>query len=209
LEQTTLLNTNTIVSFDDEPLILVDSQDHIIGYDTKDRVHSDQGLLHRAFSIFLITQDGHVLIQQRAAQKRLWPNYWSNSCCSHPRRGENYYQAAHRRLREELNIDTPLYFLYQFQYQAPYQDLGSEHELCSVYLGQLPHTFSININSNEIAAYQWLDYNQVDALIADLQIKTTPWFMMEWARIRQEFDLNTINDDPARHTNLSLLSISV
>ena len=86
------------VSFDDEPLILVDENDREIGYRSKVDCHTGHGTLHRAFSIFLFDNRGRVLLQQRAAGKPLWPLYWSNSCCSHPRRGESMQQALHRRL---------------------------------------------------------------------------------------------------------------
>ena len=48
------------------------------------------------------------MLQQRSAEKPLWPGYWSNTCCSHPRRGESYGVATQRRLHEELGIETPL-----------------------------------------------------------------------------------------------------
>ena len=34
--------------------------------------------------------------RRRAASKRHWPDYWSNTCCSHPRRGEDIDSAIHR-----------------------------------------------------------------------------------------------------------------
>ena len=76
-----------VVSFDSEELILVDTQDHELGYCSKAQCHDGDGVLHRAFSLFVFDRRGRVLLQQRSAQKRLWPLYWSNSCCSHPRRG--------------------------------------------------------------------------------------------------------------------------
>ena len=92
------------VSFDDEKLILVDEHDNIIGYENKDVCHNGDGLLHRAFSIFLFTSNGELLIQQRSQEKRLWGLFWSNTCCSHPRKGETYEQATMRRLQEELGL---------------------------------------------------------------------------------------------------------
>ena len=44
------------VSFDDERLMLVDSNDVIIGYETKLTAHLGAGQLHRAFSVFIQTQ---------------------------------------------------------------------------------------------------------------------------------------------------------
>ena len=81
-------STSPIVSFDTEDLILVDPQDQVQGHLNKAACHLGEGLLHRAFSVFLFNAEGELLLQQRSEQKKLWPLYWANSCCSHPRRGE-------------------------------------------------------------------------------------------------------------------------
>ena len=99
-----------IVSFDNEALIIVDAQDRILGHGNKADLHRGSGTLHRAFSIFLFNSAGELLLTRRSNTKPLWPGFWSNTCCSHPRRGETYGVATQRRLREELGIETPLLF---------------------------------------------------------------------------------------------------
>ena len=47
----------------DDQIALVDLDDKIIGYETKAEVHR-RGLLHRAFSVFIV-KDGKMLIQMR------------------------------------------------------------------------------------------------------------------------------------------------
>ena len=94
------------VSFDDEPLIVVDEDNNVLGYQPKADVHAGDGILHRAFSVFLFDDEGRVLIQKRAASKPLWPGFWANACCSHPRRGETEAEAAVRRITEELGIEA-------------------------------------------------------------------------------------------------------
>ncbi len=175
------------VSFDDEPLILVDGDDNIIDHTTKLSAHQGDGQRHRAFSIFLFAQD-QVLLQQRSATKPLWPLFWSNSCCSHPRKGESYETAIHRRLREELALDLPLHFLYRFEYHARYRDVGAEHELCSVYVGKLPAPQTVAVNPLEVAAWQWLDCTELDARVAANAPELTPWFVLEWTRLRRDFN---------------------
>ena len=181
------MTTHKIVSFDNEPLILVDDDDNVTGYETKVNAHLGGGLLHRAFSIFLLTDDDRVLLQQRSGSKPLWPLYWSNSCCSHPRRGETYEQAVHRRLREELAVDADLVYLYRFRYQAEFKDLGAEHELCSVYVGKVPAPVRVDVNPSEIAAWKWMRCADVDQMIVSEPDQVTPWFVMEWHRLRTEF----------------------
>lgn len=175
------------VSFDDEPLILVDSHDRVIGHETKINAHLGDGLLHRAFSIFLFSDDDKVLLQQRSGEKPLWPLFWSNSCCSHPRRGEDLEQATHRRLREELAIDAELRFLYKFEYQAEFGALGAEHELCSVYVGKVQTPIAIDVNPSEIADWRWIACSETDRMVAEEPHRVTPWFAMEWNRLRNDY----------------------
>jgi isopentenyl-diphosphate delta-isomerase len=173
-----------IVSFDSEPLILVDANDAEIGYLRKDEAHEGVGTLHRAFSLFLFDSAGRLLLQQRAAGKRLWGGYWSNSCCSHPRRGETMDSAVRRRLFEELGIETPLEFLFKFQYHAQFDATGAEHELCWVYAGHSDQAPRVNVN--EIAATRYISPEALDAEMAADPASFTPWFKIEWARIRRD-----------------------
>lgn len=173
-----------VVSFDDEPLILVDTQDRVVGHRSKGACHDGQGLLHRAFSVFLFDEEGRVLLQQRAQEKRLWPGYWANSCCSHPRRGETVDAAASRRTREELALTAELTYLFKFVYQVPYLDVGAEHELCSVYVGRM-HGVA-RFNAHEIAATRLVDPAVLDAELRDNPSTYTPWLKLEWPRLRGE-----------------------
>lgn len=181
------MSKHKTVSFDNEPLILVDTDDNVTGYESKVNAHLGDGILHRAFSIFLFTDDDRVLLQQRSGKKPLWPLYWSNSCCSHPRKGETYEQAVHRRLREELALDADLVYLYKFRYQAGFGEVGAEHELCSVFVGKIPAPVRIDVNPSEIEVCQWMPAADVDRMIVEHPDQITPWFVMEWRRLRGEF----------------------
>jgi isopentenyl-diphosphate Delta-isomerase len=173
------------IAADSDSLILVDEADHGVGHLSKELCHEGQGILHRAFSLLIFNGSGELLLQQRSASKRLWPLYWSNSCCSHPRRTETMEAAIHRRLYEELGLRCPLHFLFKFQYQAQFDETGAENELCSVFVGRC--TDSVRINSDEILAWRWVS---PEALQAEMDAggaagagNFTPWFMLEWGRI--------------------------
>jgi len=167
---------------DSDTLILVDEADREVGHMSKAQCHDGRGILHRAFSLLIFNPDGDLLLQQRAAGKRLWPLYWSNSCCSHPRRFETMETAIHRRLYEELGVHCPLEFLFKFQYQAQWDANGAENELCSVYTG---HTRSpIEADPAEIAGLRWASPEQLQTEMAQPdQSQFTPWFIMEWQRV--------------------------
>ncbi|HEU0196614.1 MAG TPA: isopentenyl-diphosphate Delta-isomerase [Nevskiaceae bacterium] len=173
-----------VVSFDDEPLVLVDADDHEIGFLDKAAAHRGAGTLHRAFSLFVTNDAGELLLQQRAAGKRLWGGFWSNTCCSHPRRGEAMESAIHRRLSEELGFDCELEFLFKFEYQAQFDADGAEHELCWVFAGRAAST--PRVNANEISATRWIAPAALDAEITRYPERFTPWFKLEWVRIRRD-----------------------
>lgn len=168
----------------EEPLILVDSSDRILGYLDKDRCHDGAGILHRAFSVFVVDANGRWLLQQRSRRKRLWPLYWSNSCCSHPRRGEDTLAAAERRLHEELGLEIPLRFTYQFEYQAEFGSVGSERELCSVFLGRSSANPAVRVDPEEVAAHVWKTAEEIDSWLAQRASELTPWFLLEWPQLR-------------------------
>ena len=171
-----------VVSFDNEALIIVDPQDRILGHGTKAELHQGAGTLHRAFSIFLFNDAGHVLLQQRSADKPLWPGYWSNTCCSHPRRGESYGIATQRRLKEELGVEAPLRFTHRFRYQAQFSAEGAEHELCSVYVGRIDG--DPMPNPQEVSDWQWISPSALDEWLDTNPENLTPWFKLEWAELR-------------------------
>lgn len=166
---------------DSELLILVDAADRELGHLSKAACHDGRGILHRAFSLLIFNDAGELLLQQRGASKRLWPLFWSNSCCSHPRRSESLEAAAQRRLHEELGISCPLRFLFKFEYQAQFDHAGAERELCSVYIGRCNEP--IVSDPAEIRAWRWISCEALQSELAGGGEKFTPWFRLEWERI--------------------------
>ena len=148
------------------------------------------GTLHRAFSIFLFNAAGDVLLQQRSADKPLWPGFWSNTCCSHPRRGESYGTATQRRLKEELGVEATLCFTHRFRYQAQFGDDGAEHELCSVYVGLIDCDPAPNLQ--EVSDWQWISPAALDEWLKTSPESLTPWFKLEWAALRSGEYANTL-----------------
>ncbi|MEZ4753518.1 MAG: isopentenyl-diphosphate Delta-isomerase [Bdellovibrionota bacterium] len=165
-----------------DKVILVNSQDEVLGFADKEASHDGKGVLHRAFSVFIFNSKGELLLQQRSKEKRLWPMFWSNSCCSHPTPEETYQAAAQRRINEELNIKTPLKLHYKFEYQAEFGEAGSEHEMCAVLSGVCDD--QPKIDRNEIEAFRWISADKLTQEIKDNPDIFTPWFKMEWSEIK-------------------------
>ena len=166
-------------------LVLVDADDRAIGEAGRDECHAGDGKLHRAFSLHVVTAGGGILLQRRAAPKPLWPGFWSNSCCSHPRVGEDIESAVRRRALEELGLHVEPDFLYKFQYQAKFENIGSENELCSVFIARcddMPQP-----DPDEVSEWRYLDAAALDAEMAADPAAFTPWFKMQWRRLQGEF----------------------
>lgn len=169
------------MSRDDDQLILVDSEDRGIGYMSKAAAHQGHGALHRAFSVFVFNPAGELLIARRAAEKLLWPGYWSNSCCSHPRRGETMENAVRRRLREELGLSLATRFLFKFEYRAQFYTDGAENEMCWVFAGCSADR--PELNSHEVAAWRYVNARDLTTEIRCSPDTFTPWFKIAWPRI--------------------------
>ena len=170
------------VSDESDLLILVDDDDCAIGTLDKAACHDGSGVLHRAFSLFVFNAKGETLLQRRHGSKRLWPGYWSNGCCSHPRAGEDVAEAAARRAEEELGLAVTPEFVYKFQYRAAFADVGSEFELCSVLVSRTDDV--PRVNAAEVSEWRWVGAEALDREIEDAPDAFTPWFKQEWARLR-------------------------
>ena len=164
-----------------QKLVLINEKDEVLGYETKEKCHLGKGILHRAFSIYIFNNKGELLIQQRSKFKKLWPFYWANSCCSHPRKGEDYLKAGERRLKEELGFTCPLKFLTKFQYQASYKDIGSENELCAILIGHYDR--EVNPNPEEIANWKWVDVSELKEDFKKNPESYAPWFKIGLGKI--------------------------
>ncbi|HWN11995.1 MAG TPA: isopentenyl-diphosphate Delta-isomerase [Pyrinomonadaceae bacterium] len=115
-------------------LILVNETDEMVGVGEKIKVHQD-GLLHRAFSIFIFNSHGELLLQRRALSKYHSPGLWSNTCCGHPRPHEQVMVAAQRRLKAEMGLDCRLETFGSFIYRADVGDGLVEHEFDHLLIG--------------------------------------------------------------------------
>ena len=73
--------------------------------ETREECHK-KGLWHKAVVIFIISEDNNrVLLQQRSATKKLWPNLWDITAGGHVLSGEFGYQTVIRETKEEIGVD--------------------------------------------------------------------------------------------------------
>ena len=164
-----------------EKVILVDENDLATGEMEKMEAHQ-KAVLHRAFSVFIFNNNHELMLQQRALSKYHSPGLWTNTCCSHPRPGENTEAAAHRRLMEEMGFDCEIHKIFDFIYKAKLDQGLTEHEFDHVFAG----TFNANpkINHAEVESWKWM---HLDDIAADMELdpeKYTVWFKIAFERVR-------------------------
>ena len=136
-----------------ENVVLVDTKDCELGVMEKMEAH-EKGLLHRAFSVFIFNDKNQLLLQQRAFSKYHSGGLWTNTCCSHPRKGETYKEGAHRRLLEEMGMTCDLEKVLDFIYKAKLDNNLTEHELDHVFVGYCNSNPEINLE--EVMIYRFV-----------------------------------------------------
>lgn len=161
-----------------EQILVVNENDEVVGLDTKENCHLGNGILHRAITIFIISNKNEILLSKRSALKKLWPNFWDTSCSTHVCQDEAYEQAGERRLKEELGFSCELKFVSKFQYQAKFQNIGSENEICTLLIGN--YTGDINPNPDEVSNYKWVSIEQLKNEINNADI--SPWLKIAFEK---------------------------
>ena len=156
-------------------VILVNEFDEEQGTMEKILAH-EEGLLHRAFSVFIFDSEGKMLLQQRSRGKYHNGGKWSNTCCSHPLPGEDTLKAAERRLFEEMGFTVKLEKAFDFVYEVKFSNGLSEHEFDHVYIGE--YSGDVNFDLEEVEAYSYKDLLEIKSLL-----KSEPENFTEWFRI--------------------------
>jgi isopentenyl-diphosphate delta-isomerase len=194
----------------EEVCILLDRDDRNQGPCSKKDCHLmsniNKGLLHRAFSLFLFSGEGKLLLQQRASEKITFPDMWTNTCCSHPlhiagEQGsatgeadslaasiEGVKRAAQRKVEQELGIqakDAPvdkMHFLTRIHYLAPSDGQWGEHEIDYILFLQHPAAQGPKLapNPNEVRDVRWVSQEDLRDMFSSNpeNLTYTPWFKL-------------------------------
>lgn len=152
---------------------LVDNQDNPIGVMEKILAHQ-KGELHRALSVLILNSNNELLLQRRALGKYHSPGLWTNTCCSHPYPGEDSFEAAKRRLQEEMGMSADLNFVFKFQYKCDFDNGLIEHELDHVFIGVTDDT--PHINTDEAMAFSWVSIENLEESMKKNPNDYTFWF---------------------------------
>jgi len=156
-----------------ERVVLVDEQDKELGSMEKLKAHYE-GILHRAFSVFIFNENGQLLLQKRANGKYHSGRLWSNSCCSHPRPGEALDIVVRRRLMEEMGFACHTREIFSTVYKAKLDNDIIENEFDHIFIGEyngLP-----NPEPQEVEEWKWMDITEIKNHIKVQGQNFTVWF---------------------------------
>jgi isopentenyl-diphosphate delta-isomerase len=167
----------------EEYVVLVDVQDKELGTMEKMQAHLE-GKLHRAVSVLIFNSQKQMLLQKRADSKYHSAGLWTNTCCSHPRKGETPMDAATRRLYEEMGINCKLLSAFNFIYAVKLDKGLTEHEFDYVFAGicddvPLP-------DPTEVSEYKYLKMDTIEAEIKQNPGQFTEWFKIIWKKIKPQ-----------------------
>ncbi len=158
-----------------EEVIYVDEHDTEIGRGEKLEAHQ-KGILHRAISVFIFNSKGELMLQKRAKHKYHSGGLWTNTCCSHPRHGEDVAAAAHRRLKEEMGIIVPLRHVSHLLYRVEFDNGLTEHEYDHMFVGESDATPAIN--PEEAEDWKWMFPEEIKKDIATHPEQYSYWFKL-------------------------------
>ena len=159
----------------EEFVILVDENDQELGSMEKMEAHV-KGALHRAFSVLVFNSKGEMLIQRRADCKYHSAGLWTNTCCSHPRPGEQIEEAAQRRLMEEMGLDLQPERAYSFVYRIELDGGLIENELDHVLTATYDGTPSLNLD--EAQDWKYISMSDLKDRMHTHPEEFTHWFKL-------------------------------
>lgn len=161
---------------DADVVVLADDAGRPLGTAPRATVHSSDTPLHLAFSAYLLSPDGRLLLTRRSLAKRAWPGVWTNACCGHLRPGEDAVAAALRRVPEELGaVPSDLRVVVpDFRYRAVDANGIVEHEICPVLVGVIDPN-QLDPAAEEVAEWSWSSWEETAAAVRAAPFAFSPW----------------------------------
>ena len=137
---------------------------------SRDFVHW-KGLWHSTAHVWLTCRNEQgkpmLLLQLRAAGKRLYPSHWDTSAAGHIPAGEDVLNAAVREIGEELGIhpsagELTCVGMIPVTYDDDDGEGYHDREFCHIYLLRTqPRLSGLTLQASEVERVMWMDFDGV------------------------------------------------
>ena len=158
---------------------LLNDRKELIG-ETCERNSVPEGKYRLSIHIWIVNDKNEILIQQRSASRKMFPNMWTNTggaCIA----GETSIETVKRELKEELNvipnIDN-LELIASYKRKKDYVDVWL--------LKQNINIKDLKFNDNEVQAAKWVSIEEWKKLLIEEQaVKSSTDYFLNY--INNEF----------------------
>lgn len=162
-----------------EYITTVDKNGKYLGIKEREECHQGKGILHSAFLVMIFNEHTELILAKRSQYKNLWPDFWDGTVASHYHSEKDQETAIKERILHEIGVSCDqVNYLFKFQYQVEYKDIGSENEICDVFVAKDIKNGQISINKMEISEIKFLSIPELKGEIQTNSNKYTPWFLI-------------------------------
>lgn len=155
-------------------VILVDRNDRKVGLEDKLKAHKNNGMLHRAVSVYIFNSKMQLMLQRRARNVYHSGMLWSNTCCTNCYGSESAYESAHRSLKNEMGFDCDLKEAFSTIYKTPVSDTMTEHEFLHVFFGI--YEKDPKPSRRKVMGWKWMDIEELRRAVRNDGNAYSPWF---------------------------------
>ena len=138
----------------------------------RSEVHRD-GDWHKAVHIWIINNNGDVLLQRRCATKDSNPNMLDISSAGHLSAGDSSLDGAIRELKEELNLDVKpneLQFIKTLKRSSKYTSTFLNNEFDDLYILRTNKTIDeMSFQKEEISEIFYVSYKDFKNMVRNRQ----------------------------------------
>ena len=139
----------------------------------KSEIHS-KGHLHNTAHLWLYTSEGHILLQQRAASKTIYPLLWDVSVAGHIDAGETIEEAAIREAKEEISIDIAedqLTKIGVFKCFQSYPSGITDNEFHNAFIAQIDANIGdFTLQKEEVEALKFVSLSEFKILLENSDV---------------------------------------
>ncbi|XVV05180.1 isopentenyl-diphosphate Delta-isomerase [Actinosynnema sp. CA-248983] len=145
-----------------------------------------------AFSCYVFTPGGRLLLTMRGHAKRTWRGVWTNTCHGHPAPGEPVPEAVVRTLRAELGLTTPVpeLVLPASRYRVVAEGGVAEDAVTPVY--RVVTDARPTPDPLEVGDFEWVDWADFVYAVRTNEVSVPPWCRLQVA------ELAALGDDPTQ-----------